>query len=359
MIRAVIADDSAVVRSVLKDVLNTSSRIEVIAQAENGKRAVDLVKKLNPDVLVLDCEMPIMDGLEALQIIMKECPIPVFMFSSLTSQGAAITIKALEYGAVDFLLKPSGGEDKIRDVAKELITKLSLVVMKGRFKQMRQSGSLSTLENKQKKIFFKKKFKRIQTRKIDIIAIGSSTGGVKAATSIVTRLPEDLPPIVWVQHMPASFTKSFAGRLDMHAKMKVKEAQNGDVLEAGTCYIANGSYQMVLRKKGEDYAIKFDGHERINGHCPSCDVLFNSVSTFFGHNALGVILTGMGDDGAKGLLKMHKKGTYVIGQNEETCVVYGMPKKAFEVGAVDIELPIEKIAEGICAVSGRNVGEKT
>lgn len=356
MIRAVIADDSALLRSMLCDVLKASKRVDVVGQAKNGKEAIALVKEKKPDVLVLDCEMPVMNGLEALRVIMKECPLPVFMFSSLTREGAAVTVKALEYGAIDFLLKPMGGKHKIEEIAAELIRKISLVVIKGRFKLLSQRKLTVSAEKEMPgtKVSVGK-VRDIPSRKIDIIAVGSSTGGVQAAAKIVAKLPGDMPPIVWVQHMPPNFTKSFAERLNGMSALEVKEAEDGDRLKKGTCYIANGAVQMELKKIGADYFVKFGTTEKVNGHCPSCDVLYNSVADYFSRTCLGIILTGMGSDGAKGLLRLRDSGAYVLGQNEESCVVYGMPKSAYELGAVDMELDIYDMASGICKVVGSSI----
>ena len=346
MIRAVIADDSALLRQVLKDVLEASKRIQVVGAGVNGKEAVDLVKKLHPDILVLDCEMPVMNGLEALRHIMQECPLPVFMFSSLTSEGASVTIRALEYGAVDFLCKPARGVAGLDEVAKELIRKIECIVLKEKFKTLTARKTDGAVRRAPGTIT------QVPQRTVDIIAMGSSTGGVQASTKVITGLPKDTKPIVWVQHMPPQFTLNFANRLDGLSALRVKEAEDGDVVEHGTCYLAPGGLHMRVKKKGSKTVLDIQDGEKVSGHRPSCNVLFDSIAEYYESNVMGIILTGMGDDGAQGLQKLHARGAYVIGQSEASCVVYGMPKSAYQLGAVDIELDIEVIATAIKKAGG-------
>ncbi|MEI8011735.1 MAG: chemotaxis response regulator protein-glutamate methylesterase [Candidatus Omnitrophota bacterium] len=332
MIRVVSADDSPFLRKVLKEALEASGKVEVVGEARNGKEAIEQVKALEPDILILDCEMPVMNGLEALRRIMEECPLPVFMFSSLTREGASVTLKALEYGAVDFCAKPASGAHGMSEVADELIQKLEYISRRSRFhapgvKPVPAAPVHSHLAANGK----------AGRRVVDLIAVGSSTGGVQAAVEIIKRLPAKTKPIVWVQHMPPSFTGSFAARLNSVGKIKVQEARNGQVLEDNFCYIAPGGFQMRVRKTGTQTILNIGGQDKINGFAPSCDALFDSVAQFYSNNAVGIILTGMGNDGSQGLLKMHKKGAFVVAQNEATCVVYGMPKMAVLAGAVDVE----------------------
>ena len=344
-VRAVIADDSPFLREVLMDLL-VSRGIDVVGCAKNGKEAIQLVKELRPDILILDCEMPVMNGLEALKIVMGECPLPVFIFSSLSREGSSVTIKALELGAVDFLLKPLGGAHNLEAVADELISKVRLIVMKNKFGAYKRREPAATAQQG------KPNLEGVLRRHVDIIAIGSSTGGVQAATEVLPRLPAEMKPIVWVQHMPPNFTKSFAERLNALSKMKVVEAKDGDAVVDGTCYIAPGGLQMRVVKTAASVRLRVDGTEKVSGHCPSCNVLFDSVSQHYGDNALGVIMTGMGDDGAQGLYKMHNNGAFVIGQNERTCVVYGMPKSAAHLGAVNLEVDLREIPRAIEKVTG-------
>lgn len=337
MIKVILADDSPFLRKVLRDVLEASGKFEVAGEAKNGKEAIEQVKALKPDVLILDCEMPVMNGLEALRHIMTECPLPVFIFSSLAREGASVTIKALEYGAVDYLAKPVAGGHNLAEVKDEMIAKLEQVAQRSRW---RADGVRPV-----RPVVITPRLTDVARRHTDIIAIGSSTGGVQAAVELVSRLPKRTCPIVWVQHMPATFTGSFAARLNALGRVRVCEAKNGQVLEENTCYIAPGGFQMRVRKTASETMLNIGGIERVNGFCPSCDVLFDSVAQYYAANAVGVILTGMGDDGARGLVKMRQKGAFVLGQNEDSCVVYGMPKAALMAGGVDAETDILHMAE--------------
>ncbi|MFH0753449.1 MAG: chemotaxis response regulator protein-glutamate methylesterase, partial [Candidatus Omnitrophota bacterium] len=318
----------------------------VAGEAKNGKEAIELVKALKPDILILDCEMPVMNGLEALRHIMAECPLPVFIFSTLAHEGASITLKALEYGAVDFLAKPAAGAHRLDVVQDEIIVKLESVARRNRWRAGAYNGVVKPVVS----VTPVRTIIDVARKPVDIIAIGSSTGGVQAAVEVVKRLPKDTKPIVWVQHMPATFTGSFAVRLNSLGTVKVCEARNGQVLEDGHCYIAPGGFQMRVRKTGSQAILNIGGVDRVNGFCPSCDPLFDSVAQHYGPRAVGVILTGMGDDGSRGLVNMRKKGAYVVGQNEETCVVYGMPKAAFLAGGVDMETDLYHIPEVLAKV---------
>ncbi len=345
MINVVCADDSPFLRKVLKDVLEVKGTIKVIGEARNGKEAIEQVNALKPDVLILDCEMPVMNGLEALRRIMDECPLPVFIFSTLAQTGASVTVKALEYGAVDYLPKPSAGVHALSEIADEIVKKIEIIASRNRYRK----GTAKPIPSPESKSTVGVSSK-IVSRKVDILAVGSSTGGVQAAVEIVKRLPDRTPPIVWVQHMPATFTGSFAARLNTLGNIRVFEAKNGQVLEANTCYIAPGGYQMRIRKTAAQTILNVGGIEKVNSFCPSCDVLFDSVAQYYGNNAVGVILTGIGDDGSRGLLKMHQKGSFVVGQNEDTCVVYGMPKSAKNIGAVDLETDLFHIPDVLAKV---------
>lgn len=339
-IRVLIVDDSATAREVLKLALQKDPQIEVIGTAADAYVARDKIVSLKPDVVCLDVEMPRMDGVTFLKKLMSHFPVRVLMVSSLTQKGAKITLEALEYGAIDFVSKPHqniyGGIEKIE---KELITKVKTVA----------NSSLISIQKKQipkEKQQLNKSYSLANTTN-KIIAIGSSTGGTVALTELIKEFPRDIPGTVVVQHMPAGFTNSFANRLNEISQVEVSEAKDGDTITKGRVYIANGDYHMVVRREGGNYKIKLGTGEKVSGHCPSVDVLFNSVSKYVGANAIGVILTGMGSDGAKGLLKMKNAGAKTIGQDEKSCVVYGMPKIAYEIGAVQKQLPLEKIAREI------------
>jgi two-component system chemotaxis response regulator CheB len=335
MIKVLIADDSAFLRQILKYELELDPRIKVIASAMNGKEAVKYVKEFSPDILILDCIMPVMTGLEALRIIMDECPVPVILFSTLAKDGATVTIKGLEYGALDFVTKPSGSAKEVKEVMGDLIEKIKVLYKVKDFKKA------ETLPKKPSKLVEKVE------KKIEIIGLASSAGGVQASLEVIPRLPKNCPPVVWVQHMPENFTLSFATRLNSLSNITVKEAENNDKLRNGLCLLAPGGKQMFVKKTAGGHVVRvFDG-EKVSGHKPSCDLLLNSVADTFNGDSIGIILTGMGDDGAKGILKMHKKGAFTIGQNKESCTVYSMPKVAKELGGINIELPLMEIIDQV------------
>jgi len=333
-IRVLIVDDSATARAVLREVLESDRDIEVVGIAQDAYIARDKVVELRPDVICLDVEMPRMDGITFLKKLMAHMPTPVVMVSSLTQKGAATTLEALESGAVDFVPKPHSniydGIDEIRD---EILSKVKAAA-KAKVSQKKSFTPPSRLN-----------YKALSETTDKVIAIGASTGGTEAIKDVLTRLPANTPGIIIVQHMPPNFTKSFADRLNDICAIEVREAKNGDFLGVGKALIAPGDYHMVLRRSGARYFVEIGMGEKVSGHRPSVDVLFNSVAKTAGANALGVILTGMGADGAKGLLAMRNAGARTIGQNEDSCVVYGMPKVAYEVGAVERQCHLDRIAE--------------
>ncbi|MDD2652543.1 MAG: chemotaxis response regulator protein-glutamate methylesterase [Sulfurimonas sp.] len=334
-IRVLIVDDSATARAVLGDILTSDASIEVIGTASDAFVARDKIVELRPDVICLDVEMPRMDGITFLKKLMHYMPLPVIMVSSLTQSGAKTTLEALETGAVDFVPKPHShiydGKDEMRD---ELIAKVKAAAKAKVFKktltapQAANQTSLTQTTNK-------------------IVAIGASTGGTEALKDVLMALPRNAPGMIIVQHMPANFTAQFAQRLNSLCSIEVREAKNGDSIIPGVALIAPGDYHMVVRRSGARYYVEIGGGEKVSGHRPSADVLFNSVAKIAGANAIGVILTGMGGDGAKGLLAMKNAGARTIGQDEASCVVYGMPKVAYEIGAVEKQLPLNKVANGI------------
>lgn len=329
MIRILIADDSAFLRQVLKYQLELDPLLTVVASAINGKEAIKLVKEAKPDILILDCIMPVMSGLEALKVIMAESPLPVILFSTLAKEGASVTIQGLELGALDFVTKPNGGGSQVKEVITDLINKIKALYRVRTFRALpaqKRALNLPTIK-----------------KRVDVIALASSAGGVQASLEIIPKLPKNCPPVVWVQHMPENFTASFANRLNSLSQIEVKEAQNHDKLRRGLCLLAPGGLQMSVKKMDNDHLVRvFDG-DKVSGHKPSCDLLLNSVAIAFKENALGVILTGMGQDGAEGMLHMHNNGAFTIGQDEASCVVYSMPKVAKEIGGIDIELPLTSI----------------
>ena len=337
-IKVLIVDDSATARAVLSDILQSDPLIEVVATASDAYIARDKIVELSPDVVCLDVEMPRMDGITFLKKMMHYMPIPVVMVSSLTQSGAKTTLEALEAGAVDFVGKPHShiydGKDEMKD---ELIAKIKTASKAKVFKkELTKSLHVNTTALTE------------TTNKI--LAIGASTGGTEAIKDVLMGLPRNAPATVIVQHMPANFTEAFAQRLNSLCAMEVREAKNGDSLIPGVVLIAPGDYHMVVRRSGARYYVEIGSGEKVSGHRPSVDVLFNSVAKIAGSNAIGVILTGMGNDGAKGLLAMHNAGAKTLGQDEESCVVYGMPKTAFELGGVQKQLPLNKIANSVLSL---------
>ncbi|QIR75618.1 chemotaxis response regulator protein-glutamate methylesterase [Sulfurospirillum diekertiae] len=332
MIRVLIVDDSATARHILREILESDKRIEVVGLAADAFIARDMILELKPNVICLDVEMPRMDGVTFLQKLMTHFPTPVVMVSSLTRKSAQVTLDALEAGAVDYVAKPHSniydGKDEIRD---ELIQK---VIDASYARVQKVVPRTSILTNRLS----------IAETTNKVIAIGSSTGGTEALKVVLQGMPKNSPAIIIVQHMPDSFIGPFASRLDSLCEIDVKVAKNGDFLAMGTAYIAQGGLHMVLRRSGARYFVEIGSGQKVSGHCPSVDVLFNSVAKVAGGNALGVILTGMGSDGAKGMFNMHQAGAKTIAQSEETCVVFGMPKEAIKLGAVDSVVPLGEIS---------------
>ncbi|MGB8217669.1 MAG: chemotaxis response regulator protein-glutamate methylesterase [Candidatus Methanoperedens sp.] len=378
-IKVLVVDDSAFMRKAITDILSSSQDIEVIGKARNGKEAFEKVIELKPDVVTLDMEMPVLDGLQTLGYIMSECPTPVIMLSGAESKHADVTMTAFEYGAVDFILKPSGNisldMNKIKDemvkkvkaAARVETHKLGFIQKHGKndnagisgmedFKDARKKPKVITGEEKHNVDFTepvepdkKSKFKKI-------IIIGTSTGGPRALAQVIPLLPSNLnAPVLVVQHMPAGFTKSLAERLDSQSGIKVREALDGDIVRPGTVLIAPGDYHMTVRQKEINgktkEVIALDKSEKVQGVRPSVDVLLNSVASIYGANSVGVILTGMGSDGTDGIRKLKSAGGKVIAEDESTCVVYGMPRSIIEKRLADYVLPINKIAESIAQIT--------
>jgi two-component system chemotaxis response regulator CheB len=324
-------------RRVIKDIFQTEKDIIVIDTAVNGKDAIEKVKKLKPDVITLDIEMPIMNGFEALKIIMKENPTPVVMVSSLTKAHAEATIKALNLGAVDFIAKEGGSISTINNIQNDIIAKCRMAA-KVSLKFLKQASLPST---KPVASFTG------STGNKKIVAIGTSTGGPRALQEVITRLPKNFPcGIVIVQHMPPGFTKSLAERLDSISELSVKEAEDNAPILPGSVLIAPGSYHMVVENPLNP-VVKLNTDPVVNGHRPSADPLLESVAKVFGAKAVGVILTGMGRDGANGIEAIKKQKGYTIAESQETSVVFGMPKAAIDLGVVDIVAPITQVASEI------------
>ncbi|WP_346891974.1 chemotaxis response regulator protein-glutamate methylesterase [uncultured Roseibium sp.] len=340
-VRVLIVDDSALIRQMLSEMLSSDPGIEVLGAVPDPLVARQKIKELNPDVITLDIEMPRMDGIEFLKKIMSLRPMPVVMVSTLTQHGADATLHALEIGAVDYVAKPTqdiqvGLEDKRAELVAKVKTAARANVMAGASRvpagpRLESQGPGYSSTEK-------------------IVAIGASTGGVEALTAVLSALPADSPAILITQHMPASFTSTFARRLDRMCAIQVSEAKEGARVLPGHAYIAPGDRHLRLARNGANYICKVGGQEPVSGHCPSVDVLFESVARHAGQNAVGVILTGMGKDGAIGLRQMRASGARTLGQDEASCVVYGMPRVAFEANAVELQLPLSKISGEILAI---------
>ncbi len=327
--KVLVIDDSALIRSLLSEIINSYPDMQVVATAPDPLIARDLIKLHNPDVLTLDIVMPKMDGLDFLERLMRLRPMPVVMVSALTERGSEITMRALELGAVDFVTKPKlaivDGIREYSDLIADKIRAASKAKIKATAAPSIELGKSNTPNTALKN-------QNLSNEKL--IIIGASTGGTVAIKSFLTEMPSDCPGILITQHMPAGFTKSFANRLDSICEIHVKEAEDGDVIKPGHAYIAPGGMHMSVTRVGDNFCTKIDNNSPVNRHKPSVDVLFSSAAAVVGKNAIGIILTGMGKDGAVGMMHMKEAGAFNLAQNEETCVVYGMPKEAIAAGGV-------------------------
>lgn len=340
-IRVLCVDDSALVRSLMVEIINGHPDMEVVATAPDPLVARELIKQHNPDVLTLDVEMPRMDGLDFLDRLMRLRPMPVVMVSSLTERGSEVTLKALELGAVDFVTKPKLGlrdglmeySDLIADKIRAAAASRPRQAMRQRPRQRMLTRPFSTTEK--------------------LVMIGASTGGTEAIRQVLEPLPPNSPAIMITQHMPAGFTKSFVQRLDNLCAVQVHEAEDGQRVLPGHVYLAPGGVaHMKLARSGANYIVQLDYGEPVNRHRPSVDVLFNSAAEVAGRNAVGVLLTGMGKDGAQGMLAMKQAGAITFAQDEASCVVFGMPREALHIGAADEAVPLSEISERILAAAG-------
>jgi two-component system chemotaxis response regulator CheB len=353
--RVLVVDDSALVRQTLSAILESDPDIEVVATASDPFVAADILRHTVPDVITLDIEMPRMDGLTFLRKIMSQHPIPVVICSSLAEAGAETTLKALEYGAVSIIQKPKIGTKQFLEESRVLICdevkaaalakvkpytptptptpKLSADVM------LPKPGAQAMIETTDK-----------------VVAVGASTGGTEALARLLSALPADSPGIVVVQHMPEQFTRAFARRLDGLCAISVKEAEDGDPVLRGHALIAPGGRHMLLLRSGARYTVRIKDGPLVSRHRPSVDVLFRSTARYAGKNAVGVIMTGMGDDGARGMREMHDAGAHTIAQDETSCVVFGMPKEAIAAGGVDEILPLDAIPAAILRACGKDRG---
>ena len=344
-IKVLIIDDSALIRSLLTEMINEQTDMEVIGVAPDPIIAREMIKQLNPDVLTLDVEMPKMDGLDFLEKLMRLRPMPVLMVSTLTEKGSEITLRALELGATDFVTKPKSGisdgmreytdliTDKIRTASKANVSSLQRTAKQG---VQGDQGGVAPAMLKNPLISSEK-----------LLIIGASTGGTEAIKSFLLKMPSDCPGILITQHMPAGFTKSFADRLDSLCQISVSEAKGGERILPGHAYLAPGDRHLLLARSGANYVTKLSDADPVSRHKPSVDVLFESASEAAGKNAIGVILTGMGKDGAVGMAKMKAAGAYNFSQDEESCVVFGMPKEAIAHGGVDEVLSLNNLPAAV------------
>lgn len=344
-IRVVVVDDSALVRSLLAEIINRESDMECVGTANDPLIAREMIRELNPDVLTLDIEMPKMDGIEFLGRLMRLRPMPVVMISTLTERGAEVTMRALELGAVDFVAKPRiGVVDGINDLASQIVDKVRVAAQAHVRRSMASPVSPAPVQASSAAPR-NASIGRISTEKL--ICIGASTGGTEAIKEILIRMPADAPGIVITQHMPPGFTTSFAARLNGLCQIAVKEATHGERILPGHAYIAPGGKQFRIDKSGANYLCVVEDGELVNRHKPSVEVLFKSAARVVGRNAFGIMLTGMGNDGAKAMKEMRDAGSYNYVQDEASCVVFGMPREAILHGAADEVLPLVAIAPAL------------
>ncbi|WP_093060281.1 chemotaxis response regulator protein-glutamate methylesterase [Psychrobacillus sp. OK028] len=353
--KLLIVDDSAFMRKLISDFFTDSKLIEVIGIARNGQDAIEKIKALQPDVLTLDVEMPVMNGLEALRRIMTDTPVPVVMLSSTTKSGTESTMQAMEYGAVDFIAKPSGTISlDLHKIKEELVEKVENAAQVSIHK-IKKRSPIPLINSTPKSMEVKSLSNTSNAIKWDMtnkkmVLIGTSTGGPRALQEVITKLPGDMQaPVLIVQHMPAGFTKSLAQRLNQLSELEVKEAEDGDLLQNGHAYIAPGGFHMRIQKRISSYYIVLDDKEAPRaGHRPAVDVLFEDNSQFNDFDKIAVIMTGMGSDGSLGLKKLKKSGNVVaIAEAASTCIVYGMPKAAVETNLVNEVVDLDQIAKTI------------
>lgn len=356
-IRVLLVDDSAFIRRILKDMLETDPQIQVVDTAKNGKEALEKLKSIEVDVVTLDVEMPLMNGIEVLKEIMQTSPFPVVMISSYTKSGEDLTLQALSIGAVDFITKPSNlfkmNSKEIQDSVVEKVKTAAYVKVRTHFSQtssnkmvVASNAALQketiTVVNKQDKVFQNTKVK-------NIITIGTSTGGPRALQAVVSNISEKVnAPVVIVQHMPPGFTKSLAERLNQMSRISVKEAEDGEYLKNNTAYIAPGDRHLLFEQVRDEIKISLDNGPNVSGHKPSVDAMYSSVAKLKVNNIVAVIMTGMGQDGAKGIKQLkEERNAITIAEDESTCIVFGMPKSAIATGKVDKVVPLDRISAEI------------
>jgi len=347
MIKVLVVDDSALIRSILSEIVNKQPDMEVVGTAPNPLVAREKIKELNPDVLTLDVEMPKMDGLAFLEKLMRLRPMPVVMVSSLTEKSSGITLRALELGAVDFVTKPKVGIcDWLQEYAQELTDKIR-VAAKARVRRLAtpQPQPVDKKLNADVVLPAEHRLNYATTEKV--IVVGASTGGTEALKEFLIGMPADSPGILITQHMPETFTRTFAKRLDTLCSLSVKEAEDGDRVLPGHAYVAPGNRHLLLQRSGANYVVQLLDGPPVSRHRPSVNVLFRSAANCAGKNALAIIMTGMGDDGASGMLELHQAGAYTMAQDELSCVVFGMPREAIALGGVDEIVPLGDISRRV------------
>lgn len=337
-IKVLIVDDSALIRSLLSAIINDDSRLEVIGTANDPYDAREKIKKLSPDVLTLDIEMPKMNGIAFLKNLMRLRPMPVVMISTLTQAGAPATLEALELGAIDYMAKPQGDDPHALEKCGKDICERVYWASKANMAHYSEAPLMEVEAPKKRKG---------RLRPNILCAIGASTGGTEAIKAVISQLPENSPPIVIAQHIPAAFSSSFAARVDAASSVTVHEAEHNQTIKPGNVYIAPGNSHLVIKKQGIDYVCTLNDGPEVNRHRPSVEPLFDSVREVAGKAALGVMLTGMGADGAEALLRLKECGAHTLIQDEATSVVWGMPGASYKIGAANQVLPLENIASAI------------
>ena len=330
-IKVLVVDDSMFFRAAIIKGLSSEPDLEITGEAYDPYDARDKILELEPDVMTLDVEMPYMNGVEFLKVLLPQWPIPVIVVSSAQNYAA----EALRAGALDFLKKPENrSPESFSAFTSDLARRIRMLANAGKQKKYREASERTPDASS---VGYKYRFN-------GIIALGASTGGTQSTAKILRALPGNLPGMVIVQHMPADFTRMYAENLDKDCELHIKEAKDGDLVEKGVVLIAPGNFHMEVVKRGAQFAVKCHAGEKVSGHCPSVDVLFSSTAKAAGRNSLGIILTGMGADGARGLLEMRRAGAHTIGQDEKSCIVYGMPKEAYDIGAVATQAPLDSVA---------------
>ncbi|MBZ9558814.1 MULTISPECIES: chemotaxis response regulator protein-glutamate methylesterase [Modicisalibacter] len=350
MIKVLVVDDSALVRQSLSEILDAAPDIAVVATASDPYVAVDKLRHCKPDVITLDVEMPRMDGVTFLRKLMAQHPIPVVICSSLVGAGSETQIRALEAGAVDIITKPTLGTRRFFEESRTRIVDAVRAAAQARVRKLPAFKSTSEPRYTADAILPASGHAAMARTTETIVAIGASTGGTEAIREVLQAMPANCPAIAIVQHMPEGFTRSFANRLDQLCRINVKEAEDGDSLLRGHALIAPGNRHMLVKRSGARYYVELRDGPLVSRHRPSVDVLFRSTARYAGSNAIGVILTGMGDDGAEGLLEMHRAGAATLGQDEASSVVYGMPREAYLRGAVTRQLALAQMTAGILEV---------